>query len=146
MITSFNLEAERMAKRARRRVLKERERSENGYSSTSSSDYGYSTETVDTDEEYFKIIAGEEPEESEEGMTPEEKARMAALRAAFAEADKNFDGTLSLNEVKNMQSFLFNNAGGTGVASNERLEKLEKQVAANSQKLDQILKLLGNGK
>jgi hypothetical protein len=81
-----------MAKRARKRALKERERSERGYSSTSSDENDEHSSSTDTDEEYFRIIAGEDPAEEETATTPEEMEKLRKLKKAFSEADSDFDG------------------------------------------------------
>lgn len=125
-----------MAKRSRRRVLRQRERSEHGFCSTSSSGYDDDDESsTDTDEEYFKIIAGEDDAEDPQEQDPEEVERLRKLRIAFDQADDG-DGTLTLAEVRKMQGLL------SADASTERMEKLEKQVTDNTKKLDRILALL----
>ena len=91
-IIIWTKEAERMAKRSRKRALKERERSERGYSSTSSDENDEQSSSTDTDEEYFRIIAGEDPAEEETATTPEEMEQLRKLKKAFSEADSDFDG------------------------------------------------------
>lgn len=119
----FEAEAERMARRARKRSQQE-----DSYMSSSSSDNT-------TDDEYFRLIAGDDGED--EG---EEEPWMRRVRQAFENADENHDGTLTLQEAKDlMMNGAFQPDQG---ALAGRLAKLESEVAANSQKLDKILKLL----
>jgi len=120
-----------MAKRARRRALKQR----SGYCSSSEEDS--QDESTDTDEEYFKIIAGEEDESEEE-----ETERMKQIREAFMKADVNADGTLTLAEVSKMQNLPFGGESTNILA--ERIEKLEAQVQDNADKLDRIIELLAD--
>jgi voltage-gated potassium channel len=138
-------EAERMAKRSRRRALKEREAVQRGdsYKSSTSEEDDDDDESTDTDEEYFKIIAGEEDDDdgnNDSNKTPEELARQQALRAAFAQADVNADGSLSLTEVSKLQSLL--KADDSTRLLTGRMEAMETRVNDNTKKLDRILEIL----
>lgn len=134
-------EAERMAKRARRRELKQRAASMRG-DQVHTRSFSDSSEELDTDEEYFKIIAGEDGEAAEDAnMTPAERARLEALREAFKEADINADGTLTFSEVGKMKGLFVDGSEDEGVLE-ERMSALETQVNDNTAKLDRILALL----
>lgn len=124
-------EAERMAKRSRRRMLKQRSSPRNEVSSTSS-------EEISTDEEYFRIIAGEDIEQEGGSQATEEDEQMKELQAFFQQADSDMDGTLSMAEIWKMRGLT--SLGGEGM--NKRMQALEKKVQENSQKLDQILGIL----
>lgn len=113
---TWGFEAERMARRARKRS---QQRQNDSSSSNSSSD---------------NLIAGEDDEE-EYDDEPWKKR----MREAFAHADSNKDGTLALQEAQDLM--LSGGAGHTAVMET-RLAQLEADVAANAQKLDQILLLL----
>jgi Ca2+-binding EF-hand superfamily protein len=75
----------------------------------------------------------------DEGNGEEESEWIKQLKETFAKADVNADGTLSFGEA----ATLMKDAGNTQVS--RRIEELEAQVAANSQKLDRILQLLEDG-
>jgi hypothetical protein len=146
----FEAEAARMAKATRQKSLRKAQR-ESGElplsSSSSSSSDG--DDDYSTDEEYLKIIAGEDGEETTETETP----FMKELREAFLKADTDTDGTLTLQEFMRMkQAAHSSRATTTGgltavVDSNmsDRIQALEVKVDANNQKLDRILELLQNG-
>mmetsp|Transcript_15636 Transcript_15636/g.29863 ORF Transcript_15636/g.29863 Transcript_15636/m.29863 type:complete len:487 (-) Transcript_15636:26-1486(-) len=132
----FEAEAERMAKKARKRALKRREMSKRGSTSfCSSSSSDYSSDGNTTDEEYFKLIAGVEEEEEEE--TP----WMKEQRRKFNLADADMDGTLTLKEYMKLQEQAETNPLEPGQFL-MRLQALEVQVADNSSKLARILTLL----
>jgi voltage-gated potassium channel len=146
----FEAEAARMAKATRQKSLRKAQR-ESGElplsSSSSSSSDG--DDDYSTDEEYLKIIAGEDGEETTETETP----FMKELREAFLKADTDTDGTLTLQEFMRMQqaahSSMATTTGGlTAVVDSnmsDRIQALEVKVDANNQKLDRILELLQNG-
>ena len=120
-----------MAKRARRRMLKQRSSQINDVSSTSS-------EEISTDEEYFRIIAGEDIELEGGSQVAEEDEQMKELQSFFQQADSDMDGTLTMAELWKMRRLT--SPGGEGM--NKRMQALEKKVQENSQKLDQILEIL----
>jgi hypothetical protein len=148
-----------MAKAARQRSLKQMKRESGALqlptssctSSTSSFDSDY-TDGYSTDEEYLKIIAGEE--DSGETSTESETPFMKQLRESFLAADADADGSLTLKEFIRMQQAAIPTTvsaeGGLTqlVESNrmsDRMVALEAKVEANNQKLDRILELLQNG-
>lgn len=126
LVWGFEAEAERMARRQRKRVLLQRNASSIRESSTSEEDLDT------TDEEYFKIIAGEELD-GDEGAPEDPLTRK--LREAFENADTNMDGTLTLSE------FIRLSASDTG-SIQERVDKLEAQAVENAQKLDLIISMM----
>jgi voltage-gated potassium channel len=131
----FEAEAERMAKRARKRALQEKKnkstttttlsRRQEGQataasstctrtttsccssdasssSSSSSSSARTASDSDDgdtTDEEYFKLIAGEEDDDDDD----DNSEWMKHIRADFATADGDMDGTLTIKEFLRMQ-------------------------------------------
>ena len=135
----FEAEAERMAKRERKRALKRREMSKRGSTTSicnsfSSSDYSSDGNT--TDEEYFKLIAGVE-EDDEDDETP----WMKEQRRKFNLADADMNGTLTIKEYMKLQEEAEANPLEPGQFL-MRLQALEVQVADNSNKLSRILTLL----
>ena len=170
----FEAEAERLAKRARqKRVAQQRqrrhlqkEREERGESGATSSSLSFLSSTssstssssaysntawfddsdYSTDEEYFKIIAGDDGEE--EGI--DEK-----LRQQFQNADQNADGTLSLREfqatIQQQHRGLEQDSSRTTAlreaeleSLRQRMEKIERQVTECNSKLDKIIEKLVN--
>ena len=133
----FEMEAERVAKEARKRVLKRRTLSkrDSQYCSSSGSSSAYSDGNT-TDEEYFKLIAGLDEEEDED-----ETPWMKEQRKKCEAADVDMDGTLTLREYLKLQQ---ENEEGPLQPQEflTRLPTLELQVAANSSKLTRILELL----
>lgn len=127
----FEAEAERMAKRA---YALEKRRRESGSADFSEDDYS-------TDEEYRKIIAGED-EEGEEEQWPKE------LLEKFAEADKDGSGGIGLEEFMKLSTKSQNVMGESPVLVGmmNRVQILEREVKANSDKLDKILGLLESKK
>jgi voltage-gated potassium channel len=133
----FEAEAARCAKLSWRKANKNK--NGNCSSSSSCSDYDNSSGGNSTDEEYFKIIAGEDNELEDDAS----KAWMKAQMLSFQKADVDNSGTISLREYLQMQSAKENEddkvADG---ASRLQLETLEKKVNKNCEKLDRILELL----
>lgn len=142
----FEAEAERCAKLSWRRANKPTDSSS---SSSYSSDEDGNSSGHSTDEEYFKIIAGEGEEEGESEAT---KAWMKAQKLSFQKADTDNSGSISMREYLQMQSARKNSddeaaaaAGGsstTGIISRLQFEVLENKVNDNSKKLNRILKIL----
>lgn len=124
----FEAEAARMAKRQRRRVLEQRQSTSATLSSSTDSDHEIDT----TDEEYFKIIAGEEPVEE----VPEDPF-LKQLRESFQRADADMDGTLTLSEFMKMQS---STAPSEGLVT--RINNIELQIQETNDKLDRIIEAL----
>jgi len=145
MITwGFEAEAARMAKRAYRRSKRQKERRILGQDCNfHSSDSDYST-----DEEYQKIIAGEEDDDSEN-----DDPWMKELLERFANADEDGSGQISLKEF-----IALSGHGSPTVRSNgcsdgaalpmvmSRIHKLEVGQIAINDKLDEILQLLESKK
>jgi voltage-gated potassium channel len=137
----FEMEAERVAKEARKRVLKRRtmssrKDSSSQYYCSSSSSSAYSDGNT-TDEEYFKLIAGLD-EEEDENETP----WMKEQRRKFEAADVDMDGTLTLREYMKLQQA---NGEDSPLQPQEfllRLQALELQVASNATKLQRVVELL----
>jgi voltage-gated potassium channel len=125
----FEAEAARCAKLSWRRAQKNTD----SRCSSSSSD---GDSNGSTDEEYFKIIAGEDEEELEDDAS---KAWMKAQKQSFLKADADHSGTISLREYVQMQSAREEEAGSSGP---HQLEALEKKVNENCRKLDRILEIL----
>jgi hypothetical protein len=147
----FEAEAARMAKATRQRSLKQMQRESGELPMSSSSSSSYDSDYDDgysTDEEYLKIIAGEEDDgETSETETP----FMKELRESFLKADADADGSLTLKEFLRMQQAATVTTGGglTQLVENnrmvDRMVALEAKEEANSQKLDRILELLQTG-
>lgn len=133
----FEAEAERMAKQARKRVLKRRENGDGASNEPPSTESDYDSDGNTTDEEYFRLIAGVDEEEEDEDETP----WMKEQRRKFNLADMDMDGTLTLKEYMKIQDQRENNPLEPGRFL-MRLEALEFQVADNSSKLSRILTLL----
>lgn len=139
----FEAEAARMAKRAYARSKRERD----GCLVIDSSDDDYST-----DEEYQKIIAGEEAGE-DEGDDDDDPWRKELLER-FAKADEDGSGHISLKEfiaLSSAPTAASSAGGGTGEGPAlamvmGRVQALEREQKANSAKLDQILQLLESKK
>jgi len=132
-----------MAKRARMRELKKREEESGEYSESSE----WYSDSDTTDEEYFQIIAGEDPLGGDQAK---ETPWMKELREKFEKADADFSGTLSLNEFLKMQGSLAQEGGATDPtvqALSNRLTALESRMQENSEKLDRILTIVSrNGR
>ena len=135
----FEAEAARMAKRAYTKAKRQKE----GLCGESSSDDDYST-----DEDYQRIIAGEEESvDSDNDEDPWKKA----LMEKFAKADEDGSGNISLKEFIALSSTASTASVGTGEGPAlamvmTRVIALEKEQKANSAKLDQILQLLESKK
>ena len=139
----FEAEAERMAKHARRRVVKNREKERNGLRELcDSSSTSLSLDENTTDEEYFKLIAGEEEDDDEE----EDDPRVIEMRKQFNSSDENKDGNLSLKEFIALSDKhrwdMPSTIRGSSTDLEKRVRSLEDAVAANAVKLDRILQLL----
>ena len=122
----FEAEAERLAKRTRRKFLEQK-----------SSERSSSTDGIvdTTDEEYFRIIAGEEEEDEEEWQREQ--------RSKFDQADGDRDGTLTVAEFLALQQADKDSATPKGdVKLVQRLEALEERMDETNRKLDRILQLL----
>lgn len=135
----FEAEAERMAKRSH--AL--RVRRESGTLDVESDDYS-------TDEEYQKLIGRWDDDDSQDGVNPE-------ILKQFMLGDEDGDGTMTLKEFVNLstqQSIANLNAQAGAAGDNSpvltgmmcRVQQLEKEVKANSDKLDKILELLESKK
>lgn len=122
----FEAEAERMARRARKKSQQA-----DSYFSGSSSDNT-------TDDEYFRLIAGDD----DDGDEADEEPWMRRVREAFETADINHDGTLTLKETKNLVMAGGFQGGAGGPDFERRLSSLEEVVASNTKKLDKILEIL----
>jgi hypothetical protein len=155
----FEAEAARLAARARQR-RKSRRTGVSCDSSTSSSSWGNddgSDSLSTSDEEYQKIIAGEED------SSEDEDEKMKKLVAKFNEFDHDKSGGLTLDEFMklgmqppspqaNRGDIHHNYFGGArarlrGSASDgsglvDRMDLLEEKVDATNEKLDEILVLL----
>ena len=143
----FEAEAERMAKRARKMATLSNRTESTDFTSDEETDSSYDS-GYSTDEEYFRIIAGEDSDDSDgEG---EDSAFLKALKDGFKDADANHDGTLTLSEYIRMQTAISEQQQRPGLqpiipgteSLAERMTTLEEQVRANSEKLDRILELL----
>lgn len=143
----FEAEAERMAKRARKMATLSNRTESTDFASDEETDSSYDS-GYSTDEEYFRIIAGEDSDDSDgEG---EDSAFLKALKDGFKDADANHDGTLTLSEYIRMQTAISEQQQRPGLqpiipgteSLAERVTTLEEQVRANSEKLDRILELL----
>ena len=110
----FEAEAARCAKRSRQLAKRE---------SNPIDDNDVSTDEYSTDEDYQKIIAGEESSSSDE-----EGEIAKAMRAAFEKSDVDGSGTISFDEFMEL-------------SQSRRLETtaLEGRVAALEDKLDEAL-------
>ena len=121
--------------------------------SNTSEDDDFSSGGYSTDEEYFKLIAGADDENEDEGSAgPKKASLMKEYRDQFEKADTNRDGVLTFREfaVMNLNS-LSGMGGAEGCASTPveenlqtlaRLEALEKRVQASCDRLDHVLKLI----
>lgn len=163
----FEAEAARMAKQARRRFLKQQSCSITSFSSSRSvgsntSEEEESTEEDDflsdgysTDEEYFKIISGviddedKDDEDDNDGTSGQEMfALMKEYRDQFDQAGRNRDGKMTFREFAaiNLNSLASGGRASATVETNwqtlARFQALEKQVQANSDKLDRLLELM----
>lgn len=98
--------------------------------------WSYSSE--DSDEEYFKVIAGVD-EDDEEGAD-------ARAMEAFVNADKDRSGNISLTEFlalsREQNQSVADNAFQTTEKLASRLASVERKVEENSKKLDKICQLL----
>jgi hypothetical protein len=128
----FEAEAARMAKRA---YALEKRRRESGKVDLSDDDYS-------TDEEYRKIIAGEEGEEGDEGI-----ALSTRVLEEFAAADKDGSGGINLAEfMKQSSAMSLRQESPILSGMMQRVQQLERDVKANSAKLDRVLELLESKK
>ena len=143
----FEAEAERLAARAIQKARERRKKAEkvegDYYSSTtSSSSSAYSggwncSSSLDTsDEEYQKVIAGDEEE-------------VDKLSALFEDADADNSGSLGkseffriMGEVIHKQSSGVGAGGGPVNEMVQRVQKLERKVEMVNKKLDKVLELL----
>lgn len=136
----FEAEAERYAKRAY--TLKKVPNPATDYDA-----WSFSSEDYSTDEEYRKIIAGGDGEESDE----EDEATREA-RKSFILADVDRSGQISLSEFLELsrvrqaeQIALAGVATETGGGNNEvtaRIAALEDQVKENSTKIDRMYQVM----
>lgn len=147
----FEAEAERMAKQARQRFLKQSTpfSSSRSMGSNTSDDDDFSSGGYSTDEEYFKLIAGADDENEDESKAGPKKA---LLMKEFEKADTSRDGVLTFREFAAMSLNSLSGMGGAeGPASTAleanlqtlaRLEALEKRVQASCDRLDHVLELI----
>eukprot|EP00525_Craspedostauros_australis_P006005 CAMPEP_0198112148 /NCGR_PEP_ID=MMETSP1442-20131203/4046_1 /TAXON_ID= /ORGANISM="Craspedostauros australis, Strain CCMP3328" /LENGTH=218 /DNA_ID=CAMNT_0043768833 /DNA_START=11 /DNA_END=667 /DNA_ORIENTATION=+ len=165
----FEAEAERCAKRARAMSRRNNDANNNATSETNDNDDddNWSDSTLDysTDEEYQKIIAGEDSEDDDDDDDDDHgNIAMKHLLAKFAAADADGSGNISLQEfislVQQQQQQQQQNAtnavqiqgmgfvGGAAVRHDQqfqtRLSALEERVRNNSDKLDRLVNLLEN--
>jgi Ion transport protein len=155
----WEAEAARMAKRARRRALeKQRVNREQGATATGN-DADTSSSSSDgetTDEEYFRVIAGEG--DGDESNTDDAKKSqwMQEVREAFVKADSDGTGTLSLAETASLLAATTTSTcdavGENGAVAAtpfhtvlNRLDRYEEDLRQTNQKLDLILHLLQKG-
>lgn len=128
----FEAEAARMAQRSY-------ERSRRRAEGMDSSDDDYST-----DEEYIKIIAEVDEENSSDDAWQKE------LLERFREADEDRSGNLNLKEFMDISTAMQAKSGAGGGAAFtavvSRIKQLEMEVRDNSKKLDHILELLESKK
>jgi voltage-gated potassium channel len=126
----FEAEAERMAKRAYARAKRVREGAD-------PSDDEYST-----DEEYQKIMAGEDGDDGDGDDDEDEWQR--ELLSMFQKADTDGSGSISLKEFIALSSAAKSEGGGGPVLASllSRVKQLELEMQTNSKKLDRILQLL----
>ena len=140
-------EAERLAARAIQKAREKRKKAGEvgGYysSTTSSSSSAYSggwhsASSLDTsDEEYARVIAGDE----------EEKDKLMAM---FEDADADKSGSLQKSEfLRIMGEVIHKQSSGVGSGGGEvskemveRVQKLEKKVEMVNRKLDRVLEIL----
>ena len=128
----FEAEAERMAimNYARRRKQSNRD------NLPESENWSYSSCDYSSDEEYRKIIAGEDDGTDED----------SAARQAFRLADIDGSGNISLAEYLTLSRNQAPADQGIGVSSiqeiNLALSTMERRIEENSQKLDRITRLL----
>ena len=117
----FEAEAERCAKRTRQLMKRKESRTSTEACDCSSEDYS-------TDEEYQKIIAGEDSDEDED----EQALKM------FLQADADGSGSLSLKEYMEIsrQNVSQNSADGSVLAA--RLTILENKVDDIAKKVDRL--------
>lgn len=131
----FEAEAARMAKRARKRALQKQSPTTTSCSSSNSSS---SSDGDTTDDEYFRVIAGEEDDGDEnEHETP----WMKRVREAFEKADRDADGTLTLDEATNLIATA-NQQGSPGDDLAGSVNSMEAELKETNKKLDLILQLL----
>jgi voltage-gated potassium channel len=146
----FEAEAARMAKVTRQRTIKQQLQSQSTsldslpLSSSSDSDDD-SSDGDSTDEEYLRIIAGEDG--AGEATPPVETPFMKQLRESFLQADADADGNLTMSEFMRLQTSLPPNVTEdlTTVVQTtleNRVHSLEAMVQANNEKLDRVLELL----
>ena len=111
----FEAEAARIAKRARQKATKHPH-----HHSHTSSDWSSSDDDYSTDEEYIKIIAGDEG-----GNGEEDEATKAAM-AAFLKADADGSGSMSLQEYLQMTRSAATSQGSEALT--QRIDRLEAKV------------------
>lgn len=131
----FEAEAARMAKRAYELSKREKEGVD-----LSEDDYS-------TDEEYQKIIAGEEDADSTVGSEDDPWRR--ELLERFERADEDGSGNLTLKEFIEIstQAMSAKTVEGSDLAMvMSRVQQLERETKQNSEKLDRILELLESKK
>jgi hypothetical protein len=128
----FEAEAERMAKRSRKHAIRSVEQREaDKRATTCSCCSSISSKGNTTDEEYFRMIAGEESDDASGEETP----WMKQTRERFQSADIDADGQLTLEETRNMLSSTESELSG-------RIDQLENSLKENNAKLDLILQAL----
>ena len=150
----FEAEAARLAARARERTKRMRKGLPCDSSTSSSSFWGSESESLSTsDEEYQKIIAGEEED------TDDEKQKTAMLQRQFDMFDTDKSGGLTIEEfIKlgmeppspemnrgNIHN-RFGAAGGSRSSLSDRVDQIEERLNETNKKLDQILTLLKDKK
>lgn len=139
-------EAARCAKRAYQKAQRAKE---GIYVDSSEDDYS-------TDEEYQKMIAGEESdgEGAMDGMDPVERQQ---LLDKFNEMDQDGSGTITIKEfmtlykAQQQQGNFIGDIGGsdtntTILSLSNRIKRLETAMESNSHKLDKILQMLESKK
>ena len=142
----FEAEAERLAARAIQKAREKRKKTGKAgeyYSSTTSSSSSaysggwHSSSSLDTsDEEYARVIAGDEEEDK--------------LMAMFEDADADHSGSLGRSEYfRIMGEVIHKQSSGVGSGGGEvskemveRVQKLENKVELVNRKLDKVLEIL----
>jgi hypothetical protein len=130
----FEAEAERMASFAYSR----KKQHPNSANVPESDNWSYSSGDYSSDEEYRKIIAGEDDGGEDHAD--------AVAREAFYLADIDGSGQISLTEYLNLSRQQAEALQGGRVPTNQdvslRLNVMQRQIEENSQKLDRITRLL----
>lgn len=150
----FEAEAQRVAAKARRR-RKHHKNANYDYSSTSSSslDEDSESDVSTSDEEYLKIIAGDDEDDDDllQGKSVEEQATLQELLDRFHKADVDESGNLTKREFLQIAEGLsFRNSllqqqqlpVPSSSVLESRIEQLEKKVDATNSRLDRLLAML----